>query len=132
DPGRPGHRDVGGPAGGRRPGGRRAAGYGRPRGVLARAGPADQGPTRRTAGARPAPRGGRGGRAMTGPAPVLLAAEEQSGLMGNPLVVLVATLGIITASAFFVAVELSLISAHQHLIVDVATHSRGSRAALRN
>src|SRR5699024_12121920 len=107
DPGRPGHRDVGGPAGGRRPGGRRAAGYGRPRGVLARAGPADQGPTRRTAGARPAPRRGRGGPAMTGPAPVLLAAEEQSGLLGNPLVVLVASLCLLTAPAFRAAGEVA-------------------------
>ena len=69
---------------------------------------------------------------MTGPAPVLLAAEEQSGLMGNPLVVLVATLVLITASAFFVAVEFSLISARRPRLEDAGTTSVAARAALRN
>ncbi|KAA0919936.1 DUF21 domain-containing protein [Dietzia sp. ANT_WB102] len=52
--------------------------------------------------------------------------------MSNPWVVLAATVLLITASAFFVAVEFSLISARRHRLEDDAATSRAARAALRN
>lgn len=66
------------------------------------------------------------------PTTTLLAAEAQSGLMSNPWVVLAATVLLIAASAFFVAVEFSLISARRHRLEDAAATSRAARAALRN
>ena len=62
----------------------------------------------------------------------LLAAESSSGIMGNPWVVLGATALLIIASAFFVAVEFSLISARRHRLEDAAATSVAARAALRN
>jgi len=62
----------------------------------------------------------------------LLAAEAPTGVMNNPLVVLAATIVLIAASAFFVAVEFSLISARRHRLEDAAATSRAARAALRN
>ena len=61
-----------------------------------------------------------------------LAAESSSGIMGNPWVVLGATALLIIASAFFVAVEFSLISARRHRLEDAAATSVAARAALRN
>ncbi|HJC60699.1 MAG TPA: DUF21 domain-containing protein [Candidatus Dietzia intestinigallinarum] len=52
--------------------------------------------------------------------------------MGNPWVVLGATALLIIASAFFVAVEFSLISARRHRLEDAAATSVAARAALRN
>lgn len=52
--------------------------------------------------------------------------------MSNPWVVLVTTIGLIAASAFFVAVEFALIAARRHRLEDVAAHSRAARAALRS
>jgi CBS domain containing-hemolysin-like protein len=52
--------------------------------------------------------------------------------MENPVVVAVATLVIIVASAFFVAIEFALIAARRHRLEDAATTSRGARAALRS
>lgn len=66
------------------------------------------------------------------PTTTLLAAEADSGLMSNPWVVLAATVVLIAASAFFVAVEFSLISARRHRLEDAAATSRAARAALRN
>ncbi|MFI8695159.1 hemolysin family protein [Dietzia maris] len=66
------------------------------------------------------------------PTTTLMAAEAQSGLMSNPWVVLAATVLLIAASAFFVAVEFSLISARRHRLEDAAATSRAARAALRN
>lgn len=63
---------------------------------------------------------------------VLLAADAPTGLMYNPMLVLVATIVLIGASAFFVAVEFSLISARRHRLEDAATTSVAARAALRN
>lgn len=62
----------------------------------------------------------------------LLAADAPSGAMNNPLVVLAATALLIVASAFFVAVEFSLISARRHRLEDAAATSIAARAALRN
>lgn len=62
----------------------------------------------------------------------VLAAEAQSGLMSNPLVVVAVTILLIAASAFFVAVEFSLISARRHRLEDDAAHSAAARAALKN
>ena len=53
-------------------------------------------------------------------------------MMDNPWVVAVATVVIIAASAFFVAVEFSLISARRHRLEDAAATSRSARAALRS
>ena len=66
------------------------------------------------------------------PTTTLMAAEAQSGLMSYPWVVLAATVLLIAASAFFVAVEFSLISARRHRLEDAAATSRAARAALRN
>ncbi|MEV8224360.1 CNNM domain-containing protein, partial [Dietzia maris] len=66
------------------------------------------------------------------PTTTLMAAEAQSGLMSNPWVVLAATVLLIAASAFFVAVEFSLISARRHRLEDAAATSRAARGALRN
>ncbi|GEM31843.1 membrane protein [Nocardia neocaledoniensis NBRC 108232] len=52
--------------------------------------------------------------------------------MSNPWVVLVATIVLIAASAFFVAVEFALIAARRHRLEDAAPRSRAARAALRS
>lgn len=52
--------------------------------------------------------------------------------MENPLVVAVATVVIIAASAFFVAVEFALMAAKRHRLEDAAATSRSARAALRS
>ena len=62
----------------------------------------------------------------------ILAADAPSGLMSNPIFVVAATVLLITASAFFVAVEFSLISARRHRLEDAAATSVAARAALRN
>jgi len=62
----------------------------------------------------------------------VLAADAPTGIMSNPFVVLGATVLLIVASAFFVAVEFSLISARRHRLEDDAATSRAARAALRN
>lgn len=51
--------------------------------------------------------------------------------MTNPWIVLVATVGIIALSAFFVIIEFALLGARRHRLEDAATTSRGARAALR-
>ena len=66
------------------------------------------------------------------PTTTLLAADADGGIMSNPWVVLVATVLLIAASAFFVAVEFSLISARRHRLEDDAAHSAAARAALKN
>ena len=50
----------------------------------------------------------------------------------NPLIVVPVTVLLIAASAFFVAVEFSIISARRHRLEDDAAHSPAARAALRN
>lgn len=52
--------------------------------------------------------------------------------MSNPWVVLAATIALIAASAFFVAVEFALLAARRHRIEDAAQTSRAARAALRS
>ncbi|WP_122816077.1 CNNM domain-containing protein [Nocardioides pantholopis] len=52
--------------------------------------------------------------------------------MENPVVVAVATVVIIAASAFFVAVEFALMAAKRHRLEDAAADSRAARAALRS
>ncbi|WP_264886212.1 hemolysin family protein [Dietzia sp. NCCP-2495] len=52
--------------------------------------------------------------------------------MSNPIFVVAATVLLIAASAFFVAVEFSLISARRHRLEDAAATSVAARAALRN
>jgi CBS domain containing-hemolysin-like protein len=52
--------------------------------------------------------------------------------MSNPWIVLVVTVALIAASAFFVAVEFALIAARRHRLEDAASHSRAARAALRS
>ncbi|GAA1747876.1 hemolysin family protein [Aeromicrobium alkaliterrae] len=52
--------------------------------------------------------------------------------MDDPWIVLVATVVIIAASAFFVAIEFALIAAKRHRLEEVAATSRGGRAALRS
>ncbi|QNG20655.1 HlyC/CorC family transporter [Rhodococcus triatomae] len=52
--------------------------------------------------------------------------------MSDPWVVLVVTIGLIAASAFFVAVEFALIAARRHRLEDAAPNSRSARAALRS
>lgn len=50
----------------------------------------------------------------------------------SPLVVVVITVALIAASAFFVAVEFALIAARRHRLEDAAPNSRAARAALRS
>ena len=52
--------------------------------------------------------------------------------MSNPWIVLAVTVGLIAASAFFVAVEFALIAARRSRLEDAAPHSRAARAALRS
>lgn len=52
--------------------------------------------------------------------------------MSNPWVVVAVTIGLIAASAFFVAVEFALIAARRHRLEDAATSNRAARAALRS
>lgn len=52
--------------------------------------------------------------------------------MENPIVVAVATVVIIAASAFFVAIEFALMAAKRHRLEDAAADSRAARAALRS
>ncbi|MHC9291256.1 CNNM domain-containing protein [Mycobacterium sp. LTG2003] len=52
--------------------------------------------------------------------------------MSNPLTVLLVTVVLIGASAFFVAVEFALIAARRHRLEDAAPQSRSARAALRS
>lgn len=52
--------------------------------------------------------------------------------MSNPWVVVVVTILLIAASAFFVAVEFALIAARRHRLEDAAPTSRSARAALRS
>ncbi|MFC5379900.1 hemolysin family protein [Aquipuribacter nitratireducens] len=52
--------------------------------------------------------------------------------MSNPAVVAVATVLIIAASAFFVAVEFALLAAKRHRLEDAAPESAAARAALRS
>lgn len=52
--------------------------------------------------------------------------------MSNPWVVVVVTIVLIAASAFFVAVEFALIAARRHRLEDAASGSRSARAALRS
>ncbi|TCN58081.1 CBS domain containing-hemolysin-like protein [Rhodococcus sp. SMB37] len=52
--------------------------------------------------------------------------------MSSPWVVAVATVVLIAASAFFVAVEFALIAARRHRLEDAAPESRSARAALRS
>ncbi len=52
--------------------------------------------------------------------------------MENPVVVAVATVVIIAASAFFVAIEFALMAAKKHRLEDAAPDSRAARAALRS
>ncbi|WP_018657491.1 hemolysin family protein [Actinomadura flavalba] len=52
--------------------------------------------------------------------------------MDNPGFVLTATVLIIAASAFFVAIEFALIAARRHRLEDAAPTSRSARAALRS
>ncbi|MFD6064138.1 hemolysin family protein [Rhodococcus wratislaviensis] len=52
--------------------------------------------------------------------------------MSSPWIVLVVTVGLIAASAFFVAVEFALIAARRHRLEDAAPNSRAARAALRS
>ena len=52
--------------------------------------------------------------------------------MSDPLVVLAATVAIVGLSAFFVAVEFSLMAAKRHRLQDAAGSSRSARAALRS
>ncbi|NUS92487.1 MAG: HlyC/CorC family transporter [Nocardia sp.] len=52
--------------------------------------------------------------------------------MSNPWIVAVVTIGLIAASAFFVAVEFALIAARRHRLEDAAENSAAARAALRS
>ncbi|WP_072805956.1 hemolysin family protein [Rhodococcoides yunnanense] len=52
--------------------------------------------------------------------------------MSNPWIVLAVTVGLIAASAFFVAVEFALLAAKRHRLEDAAATSRSARAALRS
>ncbi|MCF8612123.1 hemolysin family protein [Gordonia sp. HY285] len=52
--------------------------------------------------------------------------------MGNPWIVAALTVGLIAASAFFVAIEFALIAARRHRLEDAAPTSRAARAALRS
>ncbi|WP_409484907.1 CNNM domain-containing protein [Arsenicicoccus dermatophilus] len=50
----------------------------------------------------------------------------------SPLAVLLITVALVALSAFFVAVEFSLMAARRHRLEDQALHSRAARAALRS
>ncbi|MDJ0392526.1 hemolysin family protein [Rhodococcus sp. G-MC3] len=52
--------------------------------------------------------------------------------MSNPWIVIAVTVGLIAASAFFVAVEFALLAAKRHRLEDAAMTSRSARAALRS
>ncbi|KQR99597.1 hypothetical protein ASG12_01970 [Williamsia sp. Leaf354] len=52
--------------------------------------------------------------------------------MSNPWVLVAVTVGLIAASAFFVAIEFALIAARRHRLEDAAVDSRAARAALRS
>ncbi|MCS3779303.1 CNNM domain-containing protein [Tsukamurella ocularis] len=52
--------------------------------------------------------------------------------MSNPWTIVAITVLLIAASAFFVAVEFSLIAARRHRLEDEAAHSASARAALRS
>lgn len=52
--------------------------------------------------------------------------------MDSPWVIVAITAALIAASAFFVAVEFSLIAVRRHRLEDAATSSRSARAALRS
>lgn len=52
--------------------------------------------------------------------------------MSDPWIVLAVTVGLIAASAFFVAVEFALLAAKRHRLEDAASTSRSARAALRS
>lgn len=52
--------------------------------------------------------------------------------MSNPWVIVAVTVGLIAASAFFVAVEFALLAAKRHRLEDAAMTSRSARAALRS
>ncbi|WP_213571198.1 hemolysin family protein [Rhodococcus sp. USK13] len=52
--------------------------------------------------------------------------------MSSPWLILVVTVALIAASAFFVAVEFALIAARHHRLEDAAPNSRAARAALRS
>ncbi|GAA1095787.1 hemolysin family protein [Tsukamurella strandjordii] len=52
--------------------------------------------------------------------------------MDNPWVIVAITAALIAASAFFVAVEFSLIAVRRHRLEDAASSSRSARAALRS
>jgi len=52
--------------------------------------------------------------------------------MSNPWVVVALTVGLIAASAFFVAVEFALIAVRRHRLEDAAATSPSARAALRS
>lgn len=52
--------------------------------------------------------------------------------MNNPWIFLAVTAALISASAFFVAVEFALIAARRSRLEDAAPHSRAARAALRS
>jgi CBS domain containing-hemolysin-like protein len=52
--------------------------------------------------------------------------------MNDPVVVAVATVLIIAASAFFVAIEFAVLAAKRHRLEDAAASSRSARAALRS
>ncbi len=52
--------------------------------------------------------------------------------MSSPWFILIATVLIIAASAFFVAIEFALVAARRHRLEDAALTSRAARAALRS
>ena len=52
--------------------------------------------------------------------------------MSNPWIFFAVTVGLIAASAFFVAVEFALLAAKRHRLEDAAMTSRSARAALRS
>ena len=58
--------------------------------------------------------------------------RQRGDVVSNPLVLLAVTVGLIAASAFFVAVEFALIAARRSRLEDAAPHSRAARAALRS
>jgi len=51
--------------------------------------------------------------------------------MSDPIIVSLATLGLIVLSAFFVIIEFALLGARRHRLEDLAEKSRSARAALR-
>ena len=52
--------------------------------------------------------------------------------MSSPGIIVAVTIGLIAASAFFVAIEFALIAARRHRLEDAASTSRAARAALRS